>query len=82
MNDGWSEATRRATREVLDEKAALPARDWIAMKRFEASGEAEFGRIALGDWLAGWPVTVTDGTGRAETFDTCDALLAAGWAVD
>ena len=82
MNEGWSEATRQRTLEALYEKAMVPMRDWVPMKRFHAVGGSDHGRIALDDWWSSWPMTVTDGAGATETFEDCDALLAAGWAVD
>ena len=75
----WSETLQEQTRRIVDERDHVPMRDHIYLK----NKGGRFGQIAVGDWLGGWPMTVTDReSGVTEDYNNIKDLLGAGWVVD
>ena len=78
-NECWSDELRETTRRVLDEKDFVPMRAHVHLKNIDG----RFGQVGVGDWLSGWPMSVTDRqSGAASECADCNALIADGWAVD
>ena len=75
----WSNELKRTTATILDERRHVPMRDFIPLKHIDGA----YAVMALDEWLSDWPRTITDRqTGQTHRFADCDALIAAGWAVD
>ncbi|MBT3071457.1 hypothetical protein KKP04_11335 [Rhodomicrobium sp. Az07] len=74
----WSESAENATREALDEFAALPAADFLALKNIDG----RFATLSIGNWLAKQARIVDRSTGEEMAFANTDDLIRAGWVID
>ncbi|MBJ7533370.1 hypothetical protein JDN40_04525 [Rhodomicrobium vannielii ATCC 17100] len=74
----WSENAVSATKEALDEFAALPAGDSLALKNIDG----RFATMSIENWLAKRARIVDRSTGEETSFADTDELIRAGWVID
>lgn len=73
----WSDALLATTRAVMNLET-VPMGDFIYLKNING----EYGQIKFPDWLAERICVQNRETSVEAVYDSVDALIAAGWAVD
>lgn len=77
MNNTWSDDLIKQTRDVLN-LDFLPFDHFVHFK----NSNGNFGKISLGDLVAGKLIMQDKKTNEETVYNTGDELIAAGWAVD
>lgn len=73
----WSQGLRDQTRKAVDEMWVNPATGALHMKCIDG----RCGSISVGNLISG-KLQIFTTEGAPIQFDSVDALLAAGWAID